>query len=58
MLLSKIEPSPFPTIVSIALPPKKRTVVRFTKTNSAIQKIAKIVFKFVLYLFSINSGIV
>ena len=45
-------------IVSKALPPKNKTVVRLTNTKSAIQKIASIVFRFVLNLFSINSGIV
>ena len=40
------------------MPPKNKTVVRLTKTKSAIQKIASIVFRFVLNLFSINSGIV
>ena len=33
-------------------------MVRFTRTNNAIQKIANIVFNSVLNLFSINSGIV
>ena len=51
-------PSPLPKIVSSALPPKKSTVVRFTKTNNAIQNTAKIVLRFELNLFSINSGIV
>ena len=51
-------PSPLPIIVSKALPPKNKTVVKFTNTNNAIQKTASIVFRFELYLFSINSGIV
>ena len=45
-------------IVSRAFPPKNKTVVKFTKTNKAIQKTASIVLRFELYLFSINSGIV
>ena len=56
--LIKIEPSPVPITVSKASPPRYRTVVRFTNTNSAIQKIARIVLSSVLNLFSINSGIV
>ena len=51
-------PSPLPNIVSIALPPKYITVVRLTKTNRLIQNTARIVFKFLLYLFLTNSGIV
>ena len=58
MLFRKIEPSPFPITVSKALPPRYSTVVKFTKTNNAIQNTASIVFRFVLNLFSINSGIV
>ena len=53
-----MDPSPTPIIVSKAFPPKNNTVVRLTNTKSAIQKIASIVFKLVLNLFSINSGIV
>ena len=53
-----MDPSPFPITVSKARPPKYKTVVRFTKTNNAIQKMARIVFSSVLNLFSINSGIV
>ena len=58
MLFSRIDPSPTPIIVSRAFPPKNNTVVKFTNTKSAIQKIASMVFRLVLYLFSINSGIV
>ena len=58
ILFSIIDPSPTPTIVSNALPPRNKTVVRFTNTKSAIQNTASIVFKLVLNLFSINSGIV
>ena len=58
ILVNNILPSPLPMIVSRAFPPKNKTVVKFTKTNKAIQKTASIVFRFELYLFSINSGIV
>ena len=58
MLVINILPSPVPITVSNAFPPKYKTVVKFTKTNSAIQNTAKIVLRLVLYRFSINSGIV
>ena len=54
MALINIEPSPVPRIVSNALPPKKSTVVRLTKTNSAIQNTARIVLRLVENRFSTN----
>ena len=45
-------------MVSKALAPKNNTAVRFTKTNKASQKRAKIVLSCVLNRFSINCGIV
>ena len=57
ILIVIILPSPLPKIVSIALPPRYITVVRLTKTNRLIQKIANIVFKLLLNRFFTNSGI-
>ena len=44
-------------IVSNANAPKYKTDARFTKTKSPIQKTAKIVLRFVEYLFSTNKKI-
>ena len=51
-------PLPVPIIVSMAFAPKKSTEVKFTKINKAIQKTARMVFRFVEKRFSTNSGIV
>src|SRR5690606_35621652 len=58
MRYKKKDQSPSPMIVSKAVAPRYKTEVRFTKMKSPIQKTAKIVLRFLLNLFSTNSGMV